>query len=92
ADEAHLDLEDERLWAFWPLLAPGEYASEIARCVDKLQELVARYEHVLLDHALQECGGDVSWLRTAFEELKRSGKYEVRERADKGLVLSRLLA
>ncbi len=92
ADHVHLDENDDRLLAFWPLLAPARLARELTRIREQLTELVSRYDCVSLDYAAQECGGHVSWLRAAFDELHRTGQYDVRERAGKGLMLSRPLA
>ena len=89
ADMEHLDEKDERLWPFWPLLAPGRYAREVARCVETVRELARQMEGVSLDYAAKSCGGDVSWVRGAFGELKRTGQFKVDELPELGLVLSR---
>lgn len=88
-DVEHLDDKDERLWPFWPLVAPSRYAREVARCVEKLHELARRMEGISLDYAAKACGGDVSWLRAAFEVLRQTGKFAVEELPGLGLALVR---
>ena len=89
ADVPMLDEEDQRLRPFWPLLSPAKYSRELARCVDEVRFLVARYEHVPLDQAALECKADETWARAAFEALKRGGGYEFRDGTKGKPILSR---
>jgi excisionase family DNA binding protein len=89
AEMEHLDEKDERLWPFWPVVAPARYAREVARCVETVRDLARQMEGVSLDYAAKSCGGDVSWVREAFGELKRTGQFKVDELPELGLVLSR---
>ena len=88
-DRAYLDEKDKRLWAFWALLTPSKYAGEVSRCAGTLRELVAKYEFVPLDFALERCEADPTWLKAAMRELKQPGKFRLEERSDTEWVLSR---
>ena len=89
AEEVRLDESDERLWAFWPILAPLRHAAEIARCVKELHDILLQKNSVSLVEAARTCKGDRSWVRSAFAELQGSESFTIDELPDVGLVISR---
>jgi excisionase family DNA binding protein len=41
-EKVAMDPSDERLWAFWVLVAPKEYAAKVSDCVARIREVLAR--------------------------------------------------
>lgn len=89
ANTVHLDETDDRLFAFWRLIAPGRWADEIARCTDNLRDILQTRNSVSLADAARVCKADAIFAQAAFDELKREGACTVDDLDQIGLVISR---
>jgi len=89
ADKTILDASDERLWAFWPLVAPGQFAERLAQCEQAVRDVLIRKNSLSLADAVRVCKADESWVLAAFDNLKRGGEYITDQLPDVGLVISR---
>ncbi len=88
-DQAHLDQHDDRLREFWPLLAPAQFAGELARCVVAVAKLLGGMDGVALDFAAKTLGLPLGWIRAAFEQLSQTGSYALEELPKLGPVLEK---
>jgi len=89
ADEVFIDEGDQRLWPFWPVVAPAAYTEKVKQCVGGIRDKLARKDSLSLADAARVCKADPSWARAAFSELERTGEFTVDELPDLGLVISR---
>jgi excisionase family DNA binding protein len=89
ADAAHLDETDERLFAFWPLLAPARYETQIELFMEGVREALAGQDSLALGDAAGRCGVNVMWMAEAFERLAKSNEFVLDELPEMGVVLSR---
>ena len=88
-DAAYMDASDERLWPFWSLVAPAEFASKVSQCIQAIQEVLARKNSLTRKDAVKTCKAAESWVRAAFDELSRSGDYTIDLVPELGPVISR---
>jgi len=89
SDRVFLDAADARLRPFWPVLAPGRFEEEVARCVASLRGALLEKDSLSLSAAARDLGADESFLRAAFAELKKTGEFLTDELPDIGLIISR---
>jgi len=90
ADTVHLDESDERLFPFWPVLAPQRWEDEVERCARNVREILQAKNSLSLADAVRACKAHAVFVRAAFDRLEREGAYAVDELDDIGLVISRL--
>ena len=64
----------------------------MAACTEKLRDVLARRNSLSLSEARRLCQADESWVRAAFEALKRTGQFTTDQLPDLGLVISRVWA
>jgi excisionase family DNA binding protein len=88
-DRVILDPADERLWAFWPLVAPAEFADKVIACAAAVRDILLRRNSLSLKDAARTCQADESWVRAAFDQLKRGGEFTTDQLPELGLVISR---
>jgi hypothetical protein len=87
-EKVFMDTSDERLWAFWVLVAPKEYAAKVSDCVARIREVLARRNSLPLAEAKELCGADASWVRGAFTDLVRAGGFIVDQLPETDWVVS----
>jgi hypothetical protein len=89
-DKVIMDLADERLWAFWPLVAPAEFAGKVAQCEQAVRDVLVRKNSLSLKDAVKACKAHESWVRRAFDNLKGGGEFTTDQLPELGLVISRV--
>jgi len=89
AEETTIDETDERLWPFWPIVAPGRYAEALQACKTTVRDALAAQNSLSLAGAAKLAGADEYWVRDAFRQLSREEGYLTDEVPDVGLVISR---
>ena len=89
ADESVFDIDDARLRAYWPIIAPKRWALQKAECIRQIVDAMVDRNSLALNEAGKLIEQDLAWLRAGFVALAGEGKYLLDELADLGLVLSR---
>jgi len=85
----HVNESDDRVAELAALLQPQRFREQVDSCVKHLESALVKKNSLTLSDAVDEAHSSVSAMRSAFERLKRTGRYNLDNIDQLGWVISR---